>query len=73
MKLKVKLFGKNILASGSPAEKKIDYSDYYPFTVICKNCNKMTQVLVKKGVHINDVITGVKCNYCDCRLEKQEK
>ena len=73
MKLKVRFFGKNILRTGDPYEKKIDYTNYYPMTVICKNCGKMTQVLVKKGVHLNDVITAVKCSNCAVRLEKQEK
>ena len=62
MKLRVRLFGKNIFAAGSSYEAKISYADYYPLTVICNNCNKMTQVFVKKTVHLNDVITAVRCS-----------
>jgi len=73
MKFRVKLFGKNILRIGDKYENKIDYANYYPLTVSCKNCNKMTQVLVKKGVRLNDVICGIRCSNCNVRLEKQEK
>lgn len=70
MKLKVKLFGKNAFVAGNKYEKKIDYADYYSLTVVCKNCNKMTQIFIKKEVHLNDIITGIRCNNCQCRLEK---
>jgi len=70
MKLKVRLFGKNYFSEGSPYQKKVDYVDYYPLLVSCKNCNKPTQIYIKKGVRVNDIITSVKCNNCECRLEK---
>ena len=72
MKLKVRLFGKNYFVSGSPAELKVNLSDYYMMTVTCHNCNKFTLVYTKKGVHVNDIITGVRCSNCEVRLEKEK-
>jgi hypothetical protein len=72
MKLKVRLFGKNAFSAEKEIPKKIDMKNYYLINVICKNCNQSTSIAVKKGVHINDVITGVRCKFCECRLEKQE-
>lgn len=72
MKLLVKLFGKNFFTEGSPYQKKVDYINYYPILVICKNCNKSTQIYIKKGVHVNDIITSVKCSNCEVRLEKEK-
>jgi hypothetical protein len=70
MTFKVKLFGKNIFRLGDSYQKKANLEDYYWMTVRCKNCNIDIDVAIKKGVHLNDVITGVKCNNCECRLEK---
>jgi transcription elongation factor Elf1 len=70
MKLRVRLFGKNYFAAGSPAELKVNLSDYYTSTVACPNCNASTVIYVKKGVHLNDIVTGVRCSRCECRLEK---
>ena len=73
MKFLVKLFGKNVFVEGSPYGKKANFSDYYLVRVYCSNCKNYMVIYVKKGVHINDVITAVKCNNCGVRLEKQEK
>lgn len=70
MKLKVRLFGKNAFVQGSSYEKKVDYANYYLMNVLCTNCKEGTNIYVKKGVHLNDVITAVKCRNCNCRLEK---
>jgi hypothetical protein len=72
MKLKVKLFGKNVFVAEKGIPKNIDMINYYLINVLCKNCGQQTSIAVKKGVHINDVITGARCKYCECRLEKQE-
>jgi hypothetical protein len=73
MKLLIKLFGKNAFIQGTSYEKKIDYINYYLIQVLCANCKNIMNIYIKKGVHINDIVTGIKCNYCNCRLEKQEK
>jgi hypothetical protein len=73
MKFLVKLFSKNVFVDGNPYGKKVDYNDYYLMAIDCKNCNDTTRIYIKKSVHVNDIVTGVKCNNCDCRLEKQEK
>ncbi len=70
MKLRVKLFGKIIFRMGDAYQKKVNPKDYYWMTVRCKNCNIDTDVAIKKGIRLNDVITGVKCSNCECRLEK---
>lgn len=70
MKLKVRLFGKNAFVEGSPYAKKALAEDYYTLIVECPNCKKTTTVSIKKGVHLNDIITGIKCSNCQCRLEK---
>jgi len=72
MKLIVKLFGKNIFEEDNPYAKKVLVENYYSLTVICKNCKKSTNVFIKKGVNLNDVIFEARCHYCNCRLEKQE-
>jgi len=72
MKILVKLFGKNYFVEGSPYAKKALAEDYYTMGVRCANCNRNTIVLIKKGVHLNDIITGVKCINCECRLEKEK-
>ena len=70
MKLRVKLFGKNIFIDGSPYAKRALAEDYYRVIAKCANCCADTTVYIKKGVHINDVITAIKCSNCECRLEK---
>jgi len=70
MKLLVRLFGKNAFVQGSPYEKKVDYNNYYYTTKVCNNCQSIILIYVKKGVCVNDIITKVKCNDCECRLEK---
>jgi hypothetical protein len=72
MKLVVKLFGKNVFIDGSSYAKKIDYANYYPMSVLCDNCHNRMKIYIKKGVHLNDIITGVICNNCVCRLEKEK-
>jgi len=72
MTLRVKLFGKNYFVEGSPYAKKTLANDYYGVIAKCANCCASTTLYVKKTVHINDIITGVKCSRCECRLEKQE-
>jgi len=73
MKLRIKLFGKNVFVKELPISKKVSADDYYCMIVNCKNCQATTVIYIKKGVRVNDIITGVKCNYCNVRLEKQEK
>jgi RNase P subunit RPR2 len=73
MKLKVRLFGKNYFISGSKYQYKVNIEDYYSVLVICNNCKNITVVYIKKGVRLNDIITSVKCDNCECRLEKREK
>ena len=71
MKLIVRLFGKNYFKPCSKYSNTIaNFNDYYTHLIICKNCGGGTTVYIKKGVHINDVVTQVKCDACDCRLEK---
>jgi hypothetical protein len=70
MKLTTRLFGKNYFIVGSEYAKKALASDYYQLPVKCNNCGKITDVNIKKGIHLNDIITGVKCINCQCRLEK---
>jgi hypothetical protein len=72
MKLRVRLFGKNYFTEGNLYAKKALAEDYYTMIVTCKNCGRTTTVSVKKGVHLNDIITGVKCSNCECRLEKEK-
>jgi dihydroorotate dehydrogenase len=72
MKLIIKLFGKNVFVAGSKYEKKTDLINYYLMNISCHNCKEGTNIYIKKGVHLNDIITAVKCRNCDCRLEKQE-
>jgi RNase P subunit RPR2 len=71
MKLKVKLFGKNVFQENSAYSKKVDYANYYKITHECKNCNAINVIYVKKGVHVNDIATSVKCINCGNRLEKR--
>ena len=73
MKLRVKLFGKNVFIGELPLSKKVYAEDYYRMVVDCKNCKSTTIIFVKKGVFVNDIVTKVKCQYCNCKLEKQEK
>jgi hypothetical protein len=73
MKLKVKLFGKNAFMQGSPYEKKVDYNNYYLIHVLCANCKEGMNIYIKKGVHLNDIISAITCKNCGCRLTKQEK
>ena len=60
MKLLFKLFGKNFAVSGSQEAKRLDYANYYPMTAICKNCSHTTNLYIKKGVHVVDIINKVK-------------
>ena len=70
MRLIVRLFGKNYYLEGSKYQKKANGNDYYPKLILCLNCNRPTQIYIKKGVHVNDIITQVKCSSCECRQEK---
>jgi len=70
MKLRVRLFGKNHFYPGENYTKNVDYSNYYRLYLECKNCITKTETYIKKGVHVNDIITHIKCNNCGCRLEK---
>lgn len=70
MKIKARLFNKNYFISEDIYGTKIDIKDYYVISVVCKNCGSTTSIYVKKGVHVNDIISGVKCNNCEVRLEK---
>ena len=72
MKIIVKLFGKNFFVENSPYSKKVNYDNYYFMILCCANCKHKTEVYVKKGVHLNDIITGVKCSNCECKLEKEK-
>lgn len=72
MKLKIKLFGKNVFVRGSSYGEKVDYANYYLMNVLCVNCKEGINIYIKKGVHLNDVITGVECENCGCHLTKQE-
>lgn len=77
MKLKVRLFSRNFLVrqkiEGIEKElpKSMNIDDYYSITYLCKNCNNTTDMYIKKGVHVNDIINKVKCNNCECHLEKE--
>jgi hypothetical protein len=73
MKFLTKLFGKNYFVDGSAYAQKADLANYYSMTVDCYNCHNMTKVYIKKGVYLNNVITGILCSNCECRLEKKEK
>lgn len=79
MKLKVRLFGRNFLVQekveGIEKElpKGMDVNDYYSMNVLCVNCHQGMNIYIKKGVHLNDIVTGVRCKNCEVRLEKQEK
>ena len=76
MKLKVRLFGRNFLVTekveGIEKElpKGMNIDDYYDITYTCKNCESITAIHIKKGVHISDIITSIKCQNCEVRLEK---
>ena len=70
MRLIVRLFGKNYFLEGSKYQQKVDYINYYPKLIQCLNCGRPTQIYIKKGVHVNDIITQVKCSSCECRQEK---
>jgi hypothetical protein len=79
MKFLVKLFGKNFLVSqrieGIEKElpKGMNIDDYYTMNVLCANCKQEMSIYIKKGVHLNDIVTGVRCSNCEVHLEKQEK
>jgi len=70
MKILVSLFGKNHFIPGTPYEKKVDFNNYYTMELHCKNCNHYTSTYIKKGVHVNDVATHIRCSNCNVRLEK---
>lgn len=78
MKFLIKLFGRNFLVRekiegiGKELPRGVDINDYYTMNVICNNCNNRTNIYVKKGIHLNDIITSVRCNNCECRLEKEK-
>jgi hypothetical protein len=72
MKVRVRLFGKNVFIIGTDYQKKANLQNYYQMVATCKNCNNITGIYIKKGVHFNNIIAGVPCSNCECRLEKKE-
>jgi hypothetical protein len=79
MKLRTRLFGKNFLVrefvEGIEKElpKGMNIENYYSIIHLCLNCRHSNSIWIKKGVHVNDIITHVKCQNCECRLEKENK
>ena len=78
MRLRTRLFGRNFLVrekiEGIEKElpKRMNINDYYSISYICQNCNHTTNLYIKKGVHVNDIIIRVKCINCEVRLEKDK-
>jgi hypothetical protein len=78
MRLRDRLFGRNFLVrekiEGIERElpKRMNIENYYTIIHPCNNCNSTTVLYIKKGVHLNDIITSVKCSNCECRLEKSK-